>query len=289
MKRLNELEEMKSDIERLWTEPGGEQVDRTHVLRTPSTLTHELDRLQASNDELEMSLKKATSRIDRLSGEKKQLVSLLEKRDEQIERLSRELGGYTSVRRGVAVTSHFSGSVMAKFVALMKRIGTSVAERHLSTEELPSGQQGLEEQAGDTTGPLKSRRLGSGVEKVVVALMFGLDRDAVKKLLPLVQRDCASRGLTPLYLVDTDAFELFRERGLIFEYLPPADDQTGFDASLQWDLYVQRRLALIRKKWSPSRIISFGETATKTLSLWSSSPFEDTPLPAAISESLAVE
>ena len=90
--------------------------------------------------------------------------------------------------------------------------------------------------------------------------------------------------MMPLLLTDNDAFEVLRENSIIFEYLPPAEDRQHFDRGLSWDLYVQRRLAIIRKKWQPARVIALGQVAAETLSLWQQSPFEEIPLPAAVKD-----
>jgi hypothetical protein len=88
--------------------------------------------------------------------------------------------------------------------------------------------------------------------------------------------------MMPLLLTDNDAFELLREHDIIFEYLPPAEDRQQFDRHLSWNLYLQRRLAIIREKWQPARVIALGQVAADMLKLWQQSPFEEIPLPAAV-------
>ncbi|MGH6919149.1 MAG: hypothetical protein ACREJ0_15760, partial [Geminicoccaceae bacterium] len=77
-------------------------------------------------------------------------------------------------------------------------------------------------------------------------------------------------------------FDLFRARGRIFEYLPPPEARERFAPDLHWDLYLLRRLALIRRKWQPVRVVAFGRTAAEVVQLWRDSPFEATPIPAAL-------
>jgi hypothetical protein len=44
---------------------------------------------------------------------------------------------------------------------------------------------------------------------------------------------------------------------------------------LDWDLYRLRRLALLRRKWQPKRIVAFGPAARALVDAWQKSPFED--------------
>lgn len=84
----------------------------------------------------------------------------------------------------------------------------------------------------------------------------------------------AKPSVTPVFLTDSDAFEIFRERRAVFEYLPPPNH----DPNLDWSLYRLRRLALLRRKWEPSRIVGFGPAAADLISRWRASPFEEPPL-----------
>ena len=184
----------------------------------------------------------------------------------------------------------WAGGRRHSLTRLAAALGT-LAERASQPFALPPGRTAREEadrqQADDVEPSSRSRPplttgLGpSAGNPIVAVLLFGLDRDEVERLLPIVERDCSERKMTPLCLVDMDSFELFRMRGVIFEYLPSYDDRARFDSSLHWDLYMQRRLALIRQKWNPARVVAFGTKAMNFLALWSSSPFETTPLPAA--------
>ncbi|MDH3663830.1 MAG: hypothetical protein OEU92_28085 [Alphaproteobacteria bacterium] len=254
------------------------------------TTDQEVARLTASLDDLNEAVAKANKRIYRLQGEKGQLASLLDQRDEQIQHLNRELGGHLPAGNVAAAakgkTSSLRDSPTATFGSMADRIRAFFVDSPKVTNDVVASQKTAQ---FDKSGPalLGARRLGGSAQQTVIVLLLGLGREEIERLLPIVERDCSSRGMTPLYLIDIDAFELLRGRGSIFEYLPPADDRDRFDSSLNWDLYIQRRLALIRRKWDPVRIIAFGTSAMSTLTLWSSSPFEDTPLPAVLGDAPA--
>jgi|GEM_PF-1861691 len=289
MKRLKEIQDMNNSVERLWPAEGG--TDRsvyTHLTPMPPTANEKIADLEATLDELKESLEKANRRINRLIGEKNQLSTLLGKRDDQIERLSRELGAYVpaqnTVETGRVRKSRPSVPLTEVVMSVIERTGAFFVQWRKESEKTAANP--LMPTSSKSQHPYLVARHGGNAEcRVVGVLLFGLDRDEIERLLPIVERDCSSRGVKPVCLIDVDAFELLRGRGLIFEYLPPADERDRFDVSLHWNLYIQRRLAIIRRKWNPIRIVAFGPSAMKTLTLWSSSPFEDTPLPAVFSES----
>ena len=277
---------MQNDVERLWTERTADRRGESSANLVSLTTDREIERLRASVEEMGGALDKANKRINRLLGEKTQLKAMLEKRDEQMQWLNRELGGYLSAQkrspqrdnyalRLVALSAGRFGQIIEGIKSILLRRARSTlvkAAGHIDDEGKSSGRAAL---VPNHEGPVKP---------MIAVLLFGLGQEEIRRLLPIIERDCVSRAMRPLCLIDTDAFELLRTRGLIFEYLPPADDRERFDASLHWDLYVQRRLAVIRRKWDPVRIVSFGVAASEVLALWSLSPFEETPLPAVVEE-----
>ena len=292
MKRLSELHDVNSDPNRLRTETRSDSTGRVGGSLIPLSIDQDAVRLRETVDQLNESLEKANRRIHRLLGEKKQLANLLDKRDSQLERLQRELGasvaakGRDSARNdGILGLSH---QLRAAIEALTERVRFFLGERN-SVRKTISGNDRVDLVAntGNKHQGLVSRRKGHNEQSVVAILLFGLTRNEVEQLLPIIERDCSAKGVSPLCLIDIDAFELLRSRGLIFEYLPSSGDQDQFDPTLNWDLYTQRRLSLIRRKWDPVRLVAFGAVAMETLKLWSSSPFEDAPLPTA-SNSLPV-
>jgi hypothetical protein len=112
--------------------------------------------------------------------------------------------------------------------------------------------------------------------------VLGLPEAEVESVLGIVERHCMERDLAPLLITDNDAFQLFRGRRALFEFLPARADQERFAAELDWRLFTLRRLALIRRKWQPVRVIAFGQSAAEVVQLWRDSPFEVTPVPASL-------
>jgi hypothetical protein len=273
---------MKSKVERLWPQSNSDQHSHASLPLSVGDESKELEELRAKLDEQKLSLVKAEKRINRLIGERSQLSALLEKREKKIDEINRELGKYQSLelgtRRSGADKSRASKWVGQEVAASFNRIRTFVADRSNSFGQVRRDGTASEAESGGRT-PIAAC-IGDGTDKQVVGvLLFGLEKEEVRSLLPSIERDCTSKGLRPLLLVDIDDFEIFRAHGLPFEYIPSPDQRERFDTSLNWDLYLQRRLSIIRKKWDPVKLVAFGARATWTLKLWSASPFEGTPLP----------
>lgn len=283
MKRLKELNDPRANVERLWADTGADRTERPAIQAPPD---QEVRRLQSTLDELTMSLEKANRRINRLVGEKNQLSALLDKRDEQIQSLSRELGGFQAATADTSAGNGGARRTLARLAGAIGILAERASQPFVSSpgarenEDVGRRQDDVEPAAQLRT-PLAARLGSSAGNRMVAALLFGLDREGIERLLPIIERDCSERKTKPLCLVDMDAFEMFRTRGIIFEYLPPDGDRQRFNRSLHWDLYMQRRLALIRQKWNPVRVVAFGPVAANFLTLWSSSPFETSPLPTA--------
>ena len=287
MKRLSELHDVNSDIKHLWAGTDTECSEKAHGSLIPLPTDQDVGHLRESLDQLNMALEKANRRINRLLGEKKQLSVLLEKRDEKVEQLNRELGRYASVQVVAATrngrASRLQGLAATTLASVVGRIDNFLGVWARSDKIAAEGNRSDVPTTANRQSRLVARHKADIGQQVVAVLLFGLTRNEIEQILPTIQRDCSAKRMVPLCLIDMDAFELMRERGLIFEYLPSADDRDRFDSALNWDLYIQRRLALIRRKWAPVRLIAFGAPAMKILTLWSSSPFEDSQLPVTSS------
>ena len=123
--------------------------------------------------------------------------------------------------------------------------------------------------------PLKMRSLKKPKAHAIIALVVGLTGDELVGVLDLLRAQRARSDHEPILVTDCDACELFRARGLAFEYLPAPGLRTRLLPQLDWELYLLRRLALLRRKWQPVRIVAFGPAAAEMLVQWKGSPFED--------------
>jgi GR25 family glycosyltransferase involved in LPS biosynthesis len=123
--------------------------------------------------------------------------------------------------------------------------------------------------------PLRAHSQKSSKAHAIAAVVVGLEGEALVRVLDLLRAQRAGSDIEPILLTDCDAFGLFRERGLVFEHLPSAGQRRHLAPDLDWDLHLLRRLALIRRKWQPVRIIAFGPLAGHIVEQWRASPFED--------------
>lgn len=248
----------------------GPALDRVRLESELDRLRNEHARLLEAKEELAASLEERARRAQQLLGERTQLEARLREQDEQIQRLNRELGAasrpapqpYRPARTAARLQL---GTWLA---ALAGRLAGTRPRSGASATHAPS----LASSSGADLQPLTKE---AAPRPLIVVIALGLGRDELPNVLELVTRYCRERAMTPLLLIDHDGLEMFRARRMLFEYLPPAASRVRLAPDLDWDLYVQRRLALLRRKWQPARIVAFGEHAAGVARLWRSSPFED--------------
>jgi hypothetical protein len=118
---------------------------------------------------------------------------------------------------------------------------------------------------------------GTSTPRVLIAVVIGLDAALLESTLAVIaaNADRSEGAVETLCLTDCTDFEQFRRHRLLFEYLPPALERERFVPDLDWNLYTLRRLARLRRKWNPVRIVAFGPQAQAQVECWRTSPFED--------------
>jgi hypothetical protein len=242
-------------------------------------LTQEVSESRQRSEQLRAVVEKRTRRVQQLIGERDRLISLLAERDAELQRLNRELGALAAQAR--PATDGSPGLLKA---------ARAVLDRVRSAREAPrpTGSRAAQPSTPQQASPAGALVpwVQNGPPKAVLAVMaFGLSQAEIERVLAAIEANCAERDLAPLLLTDNDAFQAFRGRRVLFEYLPPSADQERLAPELDWRLYTLRRLALIRRKWQPVRVVAFGSRAAEVVKLWRDSPFERTAIPAALSGS----
>jgi GR25 family glycosyltransferase involved in LPS biosynthesis len=112
--------------------------------------------------------------------------------------------------------------------------------------------------------------------QAMLIVLVGLGREECAKALDTLGSVGRQLGIVPVVITDSAAaFAPLRARRMAFEYLPPAGRQERRMPELDWQLYRLRRLALLRRKWQPTRIVAFGPAARALVDAWQTSPFED--------------
>jgi hypothetical protein len=85
-------------------------------------------------------------------------------------------------------------------------------------------------------------------EKIVGVWVVGLsDEELVGFLRTIAQQQIDENNFVPIFFTDSTAFNIFREHGFVFEYLPGEELRTR--GAVAWDQYVQTRLAHAVAMW----------------------------------------
>ena len=120
--------------------------------------------------------------------------------------------------------------------------------------------------------PFGAQRQG---QEMILALLVGADRDLRERTVAMLGRQLAGGKAIPVVVTDHDDVSSLRACRLPFEYLPSRERAgEGSLRELPWETYRLRRLALLRRKYQPLRIVAFGPPAHELLEAWRRSPFE---------------
>ena len=248
----------------------------TALTQRLNQLTQEVSASRQRSEQLQAVLEKRSWRLQQLIGERDRLVSLLAGRDAELQRLNRELGALTACREPGQVRSAALATAARTLLDRFQRARKRIASGKILAPRPQRPAVGVHE---TRLVPWLKHRPPKDVIAVVV---FGLSEGEIERALQAVEHNCAGLQIAPLLLTDNNSFELFRNRRVLFEFLPPPSEQQRVASELDWRLYTLRRLALIRRKWRPSRVVAFGRRATEMVQLWLDSPFEETPIPATL-------
>ena len=232
-------------------------------------------------DELQSRLAAKDRRIYQLQGERIQLTRLLNESLETIQSLNRRIG-----RLEAQSMSHRFALVRSRLVAGCRRLAEriSIFQRFINPpppridSAKPIIARPVSKSAKAKFPPLMPHEKTSSPKPILAVVVLEMSGAEIEAAMPMINKTCETRKLSPLLLVDSDDFGKLRKSNFIFEYLPPKEDRERFGPDLNWDLYFQRRLADIRRKWNPVKVISFGRAGSDLVELWDKSVFEPTPI-----------
>ena len=254
---------------------GGDAARALSPISAPARPPPDIPKPDGASDELLEALDLRTRRVNQLLGERDQLERQLVRAEKALQQLSRELGAAKAPARGAP-----AAPPRPRLRALGDQLRASLGRWWPRWNARPPGATVASAGAPRGVGPAPLVPFAEdGKQRAVMAVVAcGLTPEERAGVLDVVARHGATGDLLPLVLTDDDDFAPLRSRSMLFEYLPPAAVREGFAPALEWDLYLQRRLALIRRKWRPVRVIAFGRASADLVQLWSASPFEDPAL-----------
>ena len=97
----------------------------------------------------------------------------------------------------------------------------------------------------------------SGPVEVVMIVVIDLAPAVLEEIVAVIK---AKFGKTRKIVCVTDNadFNILRQHGLAFEYLPPLAQQRLHAADMPWRGYLSERWSLIKAKWRPALVLSYG-------------------------------
>lgn len=224
--------------------------------------------------ELQAELEARTRRLHQLIGERDQLASLMRGRDDEIRQLNREVGAGRS-------RSPEPGRWLSVLRGALERFPSA-------RREAPADPRAVVADPTSGDSPLVPWIKEGSPRPVLCAVVTGLPPSEIEGILEVVECQCRERRMAPLVLTSDDDFQGFQGRRLVVEYLPSEGALRAAVPDRPVDLYLLRRLALIRQKWQPERIVAFGPNASEMVRRWQDSPFENDPIPALIAQDHAI-
>jgi hypothetical protein len=101
---------------------------------------------------------------------------------------------------------------------------------------------------------LSIKESGRPVTGIVV---LGFSREALEVIVRnIASKQVAEMSFIPVFFTDSLEFEIFREYGFVFEYLPPPNCRTG--GAAPWASYAMARLEHAKAMWGIGQIVVYG-------------------------------
>jgi hypothetical protein len=93
---------------------------------------------------------------------------------------------------------------------------------------------------------------------VVMITIIGVNEAQIDEIIDVTQAKFG-RGNRLVYLTDSLDFMKFRNRGVIFEYVPSSLEQRLHSATMPWPSYLEEHWLLLLAKWKPLHILTYGQ------------------------------
>ena len=132
---------------------------------------------------------------------------------------------------------------------------------------------------GPGSAPARSPA-GGGVDVELMVAALGLSESDLDRALELLTTGSGREPATLLAVVDSDSFDLLRQRGCRFEFVPPREDWDRHFPGESYEHFLQARLAELQRAYAPARTLLLGELTepvVRALALPVSAPAARTP------------
>lgn len=108
---------------------------------------------------------------------------------------------------------------------------------------------------------------------VVIVTVFAVKPELLAEIVTVMQRRFQPAHRL-LFITDSLDFSVFRDNGVIFEYLPSTLEQRIHADAMDWPAYLTERWALLLAKWRPLHVIAYGQNSDAFIA---SAPARTTP------------
>jgi len=109
---------------------------------------------------------------------------------------------------------------------------------------------------------------------VLLISVIGVDASERDRMLDWMIEDCETSGKLPIFMTDDLDLHPWLSRGLMVEHLPSMSRQEKTAPDLDWDLYLQRRLAFLKRKWQVDHIVDLGRSLNRLGARQETSPID---------------
>ncbi|WEZ85884.1 hypothetical protein P6U16_23115 (plasmid) [Rhizobium sp. 32-5/1] len=99
--------------------------------------------------------------------------------------------------------------------------------------------------------------------------ILGIDPSHIDEIISVAKRKFLPRHRL-VFITNSLDFMQFRRQGVMFEYLPPLEQQRAHAETMPWESYLKGRWDLLLAKWKPLHLLAYGQNVEAYLASVSS-------------------
>lgn len=93
---------------------------------------------------------------------------------------------------------------------------------------------------------------------VVMITILGVQASHIDEIISVAKTKFSPRHRL-VFITDSLDFMQFRRQGVMFEYLPPPEEQRAHADTMPWESYLKGRWDLLLAKWKPLHVLAYGQ------------------------------